>query len=78
MFLEIHSAVFTFWNWLDSLCVVIAFWISILESSNHFKAINSFDSYSELFCPNSVKYRFKNLFPKKSLTRSSTVIYSTN
>ena len=36
-----------------------------------------FRSYSDLLS-NLVKYRLKNLFRKKSLTRSLTVIYSTN
>ena len=30
------------------------------------------------FCPNLVQYRFKNMYLKESLTRSSTVILSTN
>ena len=30
------------------------------------------------FCPNLVQFRFKNMYHKESLTRSSTVILSTN
>ena len=60
------------------------------EYSNHFKNIDTglqishFETkkkhleYSPChtlsFCLNVVKYRFKNVFPKESITRSSTVI----
>ena len=35
-------------------------------------------SFSLNFCPNLVQYRFKNMYRKESLTRSSTVILLTN
>ena len=68
-----------------------AFWCSILKSLNHFMTtytvteITSFEKHLERFSfhtlsfyPNLVTYRFKNVVLKESLTRSSTVILSTN
>ena len=40
MLLGLHITVFSFRIWLDFLCVVVAFWISVLISSNHFKTID--------------------------------------
>ena len=40
--------------------------------------ISSFFSYTLNFCFNLVQYRFKNMYLKESLIRSSTVILSTN
>ena len=78
----------SFRSWLDWLAVVIAFWISILKTLNHFKtiypglqisqALESSSGHSPSFCPYLVKYPFKNEFLKDSLIRSSTVVYSTN
>ena len=89
MFLDSHRMAFTFLSWLDFLGVALAFQISNLKkSSNYFQTTNtwlyivdatSFEKYSECssghtLTLNLVKYRFKNMFRKESLTRSSTVI----
>ena len=41
MFQYSHRAVFIFRSLLDSLGVVVAFWIPILNSSNNFKTIDT-------------------------------------
>ena len=42
MTLDSHRTVCIFRSWIDLLWVVLAFWISILKSSNHyFKTINT-------------------------------------
>ena len=41
MFLDTHRMVFTYHSWLDVLCVVLAFRISILKSSNNFQTTNT-------------------------------------
>ena len=73
------QSVFTFSSWTDVLDVVLTFVIFILKSSNHFKLLiqgygkrfrsSSGDALN--FCPYLVEYRFKNMFQKESLTRSS-------
>ena len=88
MFLDSHRMVFTFLSWLDLLGVALAFLISnlkifkLLPNTLHgVTDIASFEKHSEsssghtlIFYLNLVKYRSKNMFLKKSLTRSSTVI----
>ena len=88
MFLDSHHTVFEFRSWLDSLGIVLAFWISILKIfkslQNYWHMvtdITSFEKHLESssglslsFCQNLVKYCLKNMFPKESLTRSSTAI----
>ena len=41
MFLDSHRMVFTFLSWLDLLVVALAFWISILKSSNYFQTTDT-------------------------------------
>ena len=41
MFLDFHRTVLTFRSWLDLICVVLAFLISILKSSNHFNTTDT-------------------------------------
>ena len=76
-----YTNVFAFRRWLDSLGVVLAFWISILKSQITSKIIyrgieisqaskktfvNFLTSYSEHFVKNLVKRRFMNMFMKQS------------
>ena len=88
MFQDSHRMVFTFRNWLYLIGIVLAFWIFILNILKitsklltqgyryHMlrKHLESSLGTSPSFCPNMVKCRFKNMFLKESLTRSSTVI----
>ena len=92
MFLDSHRAVFTFLSWLDVLHVALAFRISIRKIfkllSNYLhrvtditcfeKHLESSSSDTLTYCLNLLKCRFKNMFLKEYLTRSSTVILSTN
>ena len=86
--LDSQRTVFTFRSWLDLLCVVLAFWISILKISKLLQNcwhrvidITSFEKHLESsldhtlnFCRNLVIFRSKNICQKESLIRSSTVI----
>ena len=92
MFLDSHHTVFTFRSLFDLLDVVLAFLMSILQifkSLQNYRHsityITSFGKHLESslghtlnFCPNLVQYRFNNMYLKESLTRSSTMILSTN
>ena len=54
------------------------FWHRVTEITSFEKRLWSSLSHTLNFCPNFVLYRFLNMYHKESLTRSSTVILSTN
>ena len=92
MFLDSHHTVFTFRSEFGLLDVVLAFWIFILKIfkslQNYWHRVTDITSFGKLlesylghtlnFCRNLVIFRSKNICKKESLTRSSTVILSTN
>ena len=92
MFIDSYHTVFTFRSLFYLLDVVLAFLISILKNfkslQNYWHRVTDITSFGKRlesslghtlnFCPNLVQYRFKNMYLKESLTRSSTVILSTN
>ena len=89
MILDSHRMVVTFLSWLNLLGVALAFLIFILKIfkllPNYLHRVTDIESFEKhlesssghtlSFYLNFVKYRSKNMFLKKSLTRSSTVIY---
>ena len=91
MFLDSHHTEFIFRSKFDLLDVVLAFLISILKIfkslQNLWHRVTDITSFGKRlrsslghilnFCPNSVKYRFRIIYHKESLTLSSTVILST-
>ena len=86
MFLDSHH---TIHSWLELLGIVLAFLDfhqkKIVQSlDNYWHGVTDFTSFDKhlegspfhilSFCPNLVKYRFKNMFPKESFTQFSMVI----
>ena len=81
MFLDSRRTVFTFRSWFDLRGIVLAFLISDLTSSNHFKTIDiglqilqtskNIWTILLIFCPNFLKHRFTNtsMFLTECLTR---------
>ena len=81
MFLDYHRTVFR--SSFVMLDVVLAFWMFILNSSNHFKTIDTRLQISQAtkikmgssldrtlnFCPNLVQYFYKDVVHMESLTR---------
>ena len=88
MFLNSYRTVVTFLSCSDVLGVVLALWIcfvrifkSLQNYSDTVTDIISFENHLESssghtldFYPNLVKHRLKNVFLKKSPTRSSTML----
>ena len=85
MFLDSYRTVFIFLSWLDLLGVALAFLISILKIfkllpiyRHRITEMTSFEKHFESSSGHTPRFRFKNMFLKESLTRSSSVILSTN